>query len=137
MATFTSNTSHRAVFSNVGFSRGVHEFRVTILRRPCCGYVGLCASTKLGTQDSFFDSKSCFGINNFSGSGRDVGREAGTSFCIRVDMNRAVSKNGPRLCTRWARGRANRSQSLSRTSEEEYQSVANDMVAEVVKLSKP
>ena len=100
MATFTSNTSHRAVFSNVGFSRGVHEFRVTILRRPCCGYVGLCASTKLGTQDSFFDSKSCFGINNFSGSGRDVGREAGTSFCIRVDMNRAVityiTKNGER-----------------------------------------
>lgn len=42
-------------------------------------YIGLCESTRFGTHDSFFDNDTCLGMNNFSGSDRDVGRNEGTT----------------------------------------------------------
>jgi len=99
VAVMSRATAHRSVFGNQGFTTGVHEWVVTILAQPCCGYAGIAAHGSLGTQDSFADSKTCVGFNNFS-EPRNVGRTLGTYVQIRLDLVRRrityTSKHGER-----------------------------------------
>merc|ERR1712185_154225 len=86
VAVFNSNSSHRTVYSNVGFSRGdVAQWKVTIIKSPCCGYCGIAKDGRWGTYDTFADSKTCVGFSNFSGE-RNVGRNVGDYCIIRLDM---------------------------------------------------
>ena len=57
VAVFNGSTSHRCVYGSVGFSRGTHEWKITILNRPCCGYVGVAREGRLGTYDTFEDAR--------------------------------------------------------------------------------
>ena len=49
----------------------MHEWQVTVLQRPCCGYVGVARNIEdannRGDYQKFHDSGTCVGVNNFSG----------------------------------------------------------------------
>ena len=80
VAVFNTSTSHRCVYGSMGFNRGTHEWRITVLHRPCCAYIGVATDARLGTYDTFVDQGTCVGVNNFSGvrnAGSDTGTEVG------------------------------------------------------------
>ena len=46
--------------------------RVTLVSRPCCGYIGLFSNgSALGDFSTFFDNASCFGMDKL-GTSRNV-----------------------------------------------------------------
>jgi hypothetical protein len=57
------------VYGSIGFNKGYHEFQITILKRPCCGYIGIAKDIqepeKRGDYNTFYDSSTCVGMNNF------------------------------------------------------------------------
>ena len=104
IAVFNSNTTHRSVFSNIGFDSGIHEFAVTIKAQPCCAYVGLAEEDRRnGTYNSFFDSSTCVGLSNFSGE-RNVGRSVGERVTVRLDFKTNnityITKHGERVVSK-------------------------------------
>ena len=56
------------MFGSVGVGPGeVAQWRVTILKAPCCGYTGIAKESKRGNYESFADQATCVGFSNFSG----------------------------------------------------------------------
>ena len=90
MARYSSSSTHRCVYGSIGFNRGVHEWMITILRRPCCGYIGVARGVEdpanRGDYNRFHDRNTCIGANNFSGD-RNMGNDAGTTCRIRLDCD--------------------------------------------------
>jgi len=62
VATFNSNSQHRCVYGSIGFNKGVHEWKITVQKRPCCAYAGIARNIEephnRGTQDKFHDAVS-------------------------------------------------------------------------------
>lgn len=81
-----------------GFDRGVHEWRVTIVRTPCCGYVGVIRAIEdpnnHGDQSRFHDKDTHVGVKNLSGD-RNINGEVGSVKFLHVmkgaRSNRAFS----------------------------------------------
>jgi hypothetical protein len=68
VATFNSNSQHRCVYGSIGFNRGVHEWTITVLNRPCCAYVGIARNIEdpnnRGPQDKFHDAVTSHGVSD-------------------------------------------------------------------------
>ena len=70
-------SQRRPPFPHLSLPHPSPPSQVTVLNRPCCGYVGVASDGRLGTYDTFIDANTCVGINNFSGV-RNAGSDAGT-----------------------------------------------------------
>ena len=104
VASFNSNTDHRCVFGSIAVGPGqVGQWKVTIMKRPCCGYTGVCeGGAKRGKQNVWADQSTCVGFSNCSAE-RNVGKEVGTSVIIRLDLRGSgtityITKHGEREC---------------------------------------
>jgi len=86
VAAYDTKTAHRSICTTVGFDSGVHEWSITILKTPCCGYVGVMADSFGKDYSHFVDQGTCVGLNNFSGN-RNAGRAVGTVITIILDMD--------------------------------------------------
>ena len=102
IACFSNNTSHRCCYGAVGVAPGqVAQWKVTVVKQPCCAYVGVAKMSRLNTYDSFVDSSTCIGFSNFSGE-RNCTREVGAYCIFRLDMRVGtityITVHGEREC---------------------------------------